>query len=271
MPVASVHPADVAKAEKKGRTRSEVDQIFLWLTGHSQASLEDELAKQTSSPRARRWTRSCADRHVAAPESLQEAPAELRAALVTRCQGQQSKKCRQGSRVKPHDLPPAFASSRGTRNAFVEWVDPEHVAHGATLPFPRIACLRAVVESKRFIQKSRRRPALRGPVAVVGSGGIAVPSRSNYRLPLSSDGKGRNQRGDPLARRVVWRPISDYRSPTRCSRSSRRGPCDACANASAVTSGRREALTMRDGRQEWCARQDSNLRPSAPQADALSI
>ena len=48
MPVASVYPAYIAKAEKKGRTRSEVDQIFRWLTGHSQASLEDELAKQTS-------------------------------------------------------------------------------------------------------------------------------------------------------------------------------------------------------------------------------
>jgi hypothetical protein len=48
MPVASVYPAYLAKAEKKGRTRAEVDQIFRWLTGHSQASLEDQLAKQTS-------------------------------------------------------------------------------------------------------------------------------------------------------------------------------------------------------------------------------
>ena len=48
MPVAIVYPAYIAKAERKGRTRSEVDQIFRWLTGHSQASLEDELAKQTS-------------------------------------------------------------------------------------------------------------------------------------------------------------------------------------------------------------------------------
>lgn len=38
MPVASVHPAYIAEAEKKGRTRAEVDQIFRWLTGHSQAS-----------------------------------------------------------------------------------------------------------------------------------------------------------------------------------------------------------------------------------------
>lgn len=48
MPVASVYPAYVAKAEKKGRTRAEVDQIFCWLTGHSQASLESELSNQTS-------------------------------------------------------------------------------------------------------------------------------------------------------------------------------------------------------------------------------
>ena len=48
MPVASVYPAYIAKAEKKGRTRAEVDQIFLWLTGHSQASLADQLAMKTS-------------------------------------------------------------------------------------------------------------------------------------------------------------------------------------------------------------------------------
>lgn len=48
MPVASVYPAYIAKAEKKGRTRAEVDQIVRWLTGHSQASLEDELATTTS-------------------------------------------------------------------------------------------------------------------------------------------------------------------------------------------------------------------------------
>lgn len=46
--VISVYPSYVAKAEKKGRTRSEVDEIFRWLTGHSQASLEAEFAKKTS-------------------------------------------------------------------------------------------------------------------------------------------------------------------------------------------------------------------------------
>ena len=48
MPVASVYPAYVAKAEKEGRTRAEVDAIFRWLTGHSQTSLEAELANKTS-------------------------------------------------------------------------------------------------------------------------------------------------------------------------------------------------------------------------------
>ena len=46
--VASVYPMYVAKAEKKGRSKAEVDEIFRWLTGHSQKSLEAELAKGTS-------------------------------------------------------------------------------------------------------------------------------------------------------------------------------------------------------------------------------
>jgi hypothetical protein len=48
MPVANLYPSLVAKAERKGRTRAEVDEIVRWLTGHSQASLERELAKKTS-------------------------------------------------------------------------------------------------------------------------------------------------------------------------------------------------------------------------------
>ena len=46
--VASVYPFYVAKAEKKGRTKAEVDEIIRWLTGHSQESLADQLAKQVS-------------------------------------------------------------------------------------------------------------------------------------------------------------------------------------------------------------------------------
>jgi len=45
---ASVYPHYVAKAERKGRTRAEVDEIIRWLTGHTQASLDDELARGTS-------------------------------------------------------------------------------------------------------------------------------------------------------------------------------------------------------------------------------
>jgi hypothetical protein len=44
--VASVYPHYVAKAEKKGRTKAEVDEIICWLTGHSQASLDDQLANK---------------------------------------------------------------------------------------------------------------------------------------------------------------------------------------------------------------------------------
>lgn len=46
--VASVYPHYVAKAEKKGRTKAEVDEVMSWLTGHSETSLHDELAKGTS-------------------------------------------------------------------------------------------------------------------------------------------------------------------------------------------------------------------------------
>jgi hypothetical protein len=45
--VASVYPHYVAKAERKGRTRAEVDRIILWLTGFSQEELEGHLAKKS--------------------------------------------------------------------------------------------------------------------------------------------------------------------------------------------------------------------------------
>ncbi len=45
--LASVYPHYVAKAEKKGRTKAEVDAIIRWLTGWSQEALEAHLAKQT--------------------------------------------------------------------------------------------------------------------------------------------------------------------------------------------------------------------------------
>jgi len=46
--VASVYPHYIAKAEKKGRTKAEVDEIICWLTGHSLESLDDQLAQKTS-------------------------------------------------------------------------------------------------------------------------------------------------------------------------------------------------------------------------------
>lgn len=48
MAVASVYPAYIAKAERKGRTKQEVDEIICWLTGHSQSSFTAELDKKTS-------------------------------------------------------------------------------------------------------------------------------------------------------------------------------------------------------------------------------
>ncbi|WP_173918648.1 DUF2200 domain-containing protein [Halobacillus sp. Marseille-Q1614] len=47
MSVSKVYPHYVAKAEKKGRTKTEVDEIIRWLTGYSQVELETQLEKQT--------------------------------------------------------------------------------------------------------------------------------------------------------------------------------------------------------------------------------
>ena len=46
--VASVYPHYIAKAEKKGRTKAEVDEIICWLTGHSQETLDEQLAGKTN-------------------------------------------------------------------------------------------------------------------------------------------------------------------------------------------------------------------------------
>ncbi|WP_108396221.1 DUF2200 domain-containing protein [Devosia submarina] len=46
--VASVYPHYVAKAERKGRTKEEVDQIIGWLTGYDSAALQSELDRQTN-------------------------------------------------------------------------------------------------------------------------------------------------------------------------------------------------------------------------------
>lgn len=44
---ASVYPHYVAKAEKKGRTKAEVDEIIRWLTGYSQKELGAVMKRQT--------------------------------------------------------------------------------------------------------------------------------------------------------------------------------------------------------------------------------
>ncbi len=43
MPFAKIYPMLIAKAEKKGRTRSEVDEITSWLTGYRVDQLNDFL------------------------------------------------------------------------------------------------------------------------------------------------------------------------------------------------------------------------------------
>ena len=48
MSVAEVYPAYVAKAERKGRTKAEVDEIIRWLTGYTQKQFEVQLDKQTN-------------------------------------------------------------------------------------------------------------------------------------------------------------------------------------------------------------------------------
>jgi hypothetical protein len=45
--VASVYPHYLAKAEKKGRTMAEVDEIIRWLTGYGEEALAAELAAGT--------------------------------------------------------------------------------------------------------------------------------------------------------------------------------------------------------------------------------
>ena len=44
---ASVYPLYVAKVEKKGLTKTEVDDVIRWLTGYSQAKLDAQLKKKT--------------------------------------------------------------------------------------------------------------------------------------------------------------------------------------------------------------------------------
>ncbi|MFN8621508.1 MAG: DUF2200 domain-containing protein [Chloroflexota bacterium] len=47
MPFVRVYPEYVNKAEKKGRTQAEVDEIIRWLTGYTDAGLAEQLASAT--------------------------------------------------------------------------------------------------------------------------------------------------------------------------------------------------------------------------------
>ena len=47
MSFASVYPAYISKAEKKGRTKKEVDDIIKWLTGYNQKQLNSVITKKT--------------------------------------------------------------------------------------------------------------------------------------------------------------------------------------------------------------------------------
>jgi hypothetical protein len=46
MSFAGVYPHYITKAEKKGRTKAEVDEIILWLTGYTQKKFESQLEKR---------------------------------------------------------------------------------------------------------------------------------------------------------------------------------------------------------------------------------
>lgn len=47
MPFADLYPSYVQKAERKGRTRAELDEVICWLTGYDQEGLQDRLEAGT--------------------------------------------------------------------------------------------------------------------------------------------------------------------------------------------------------------------------------
>ena len=48
MSFSSVYPHYITKAERKERTKEEVDEIILWLTGYSQEKLEEQIEKEVN-------------------------------------------------------------------------------------------------------------------------------------------------------------------------------------------------------------------------------
>jgi hypothetical protein len=47
MSFARVYPLYIAKSERKGRTKAEVDEIILWFTGYDQTEFEEQLKNKT--------------------------------------------------------------------------------------------------------------------------------------------------------------------------------------------------------------------------------
>jgi hypothetical protein len=47
MSFARVYPLYIAKVERKGRTKKEVDEIIFWLTGYNQKKLDVQIKKET--------------------------------------------------------------------------------------------------------------------------------------------------------------------------------------------------------------------------------
>lgn len=47
MPFSRIYPLYIQKAEKKGRTKKEVDEIIFWLTGYDEHSLQQQIMKET--------------------------------------------------------------------------------------------------------------------------------------------------------------------------------------------------------------------------------
>lgn len=47
MSFASIYPLYIKKAEKKGRTKEEVDEIIFWLTGYDNHSLQQQINSET--------------------------------------------------------------------------------------------------------------------------------------------------------------------------------------------------------------------------------
>lgn len=47
MTFASIYPLYIQKAEKKGRTKEEVDEVIIWLTGYNKKTLQQQIDKKS--------------------------------------------------------------------------------------------------------------------------------------------------------------------------------------------------------------------------------